>query len=147
VSTTARPAFYALAPAAGATTRPSFTPYTLWHLSYVAIGAALAPEWHPARLLAALAAFFLAVGIGAHAPTLNGRPLGTGIPNRVLAALAALGRRRGRDRDRRRDRIRPLAARLRRRGRVAVYVYNLELLGGWFHNDVTFALAGRASRS
>ena len=23
----------------------------------------------------------------------------------------------------------------------AVYVYNLELLGGWFHNDVSFALA------
>src|SRR4029077_14393689 len=91
VSTTARPAFYALAPGGW---RDYATllhpPYTLWHLSYVAIGAALAPDWHPARLLAALAAFFLAVGIGAHAlAALNVRPPATGLPDRVLAALAA----------------------------------------------------------
>jgi hypothetical protein len=42
-------------------------PYTLWHLSYVVIGAALAPPWYPGRLGATLVAFFLAVGIGAHA--------------------------------------------------------------------------------
>ena len=144
MSTTARPAFYALAPGGW---RDYATllhpPYTLWHLSYVAIGAALAPEWDPARLLAALAAFFLAVGIGAHAlDELNGRPLGTDIPNRVLAALAALS----------------VAGAVTigiggaiafdlwllafvGAGVFAVYVYNLELLGGWFHNDVTFALA------
>ena len=53
-------------------------PYTAWHLSYVALGAAAAPVVHVDRLLAALGAFFLAVGIGAHAlDELNGRPLGT----------------------------------------------------------------------
>jgi len=48
-------------------------PYTLWHLSYVAIGAALVP--HPVlwRLGATMLAFFLAVGVGAHAlDELNG---------------------------------------------------------------------------
>ena len=63
-----RPAFYALAPGGW---RDYVTllhpPYTLWHLSYVAIGAALAPHFEVNRLLVALAAFFLAVGIGAHA--------------------------------------------------------------------------------
>ena len=34
-------------------------PYTAWHLSYVALGAAAAPTLHVDRLLAALAAFFL----------------------------------------------------------------------------------------
>ena len=37
-------------------------PYTAWHLSYVALGAAAAPAVHADRLLAALAAFFLARG-------------------------------------------------------------------------------------
>ena len=77
-----RPAFYALEPGGW---RDYVTllhlPYTAWHLSYVAIGAALAPEFAGRRLLAALAAFFLALGIGAHAlDELNGRPLRTRIP-------------------------------------------------------------------
>jgi len=63
-----RPAFYALSPGGW---RDYVTllhpPYTLWHLSYVAIGAGLAPHLEARRLLVALAAFFLAVGIGAHA--------------------------------------------------------------------------------
>ncbi len=48
-----------------------------WHLSYVAIGAAAAPGvLHADRLGAALGAFFLAVGVSAHAlDELNGRPL------------------------------------------------------------------------
>ncbi|HEX7525406.1 MAG TPA: hypothetical protein VF327_03815, partial [Gaiellaceae bacterium] len=33
-------------------------PYTLWHLSYVAVGAALAPQVHLDRMLWAVAAFF-----------------------------------------------------------------------------------------
>jgi hypothetical protein len=91
MSVEARPAFYALAPGRW---RDYVTllhpPYTLWHLSYVVIGAALAPDWRPTRLVATLAAFFLAVGIGAHAlDELNGRPLSTQIPDRTLAALAA----------------------------------------------------------
>ena len=40
-------------------------PYTLWNLSYVCIGAALAPEWLPLRLGAGLVAFFLGLGIAA----------------------------------------------------------------------------------
>ena len=66
-------------------------PYTLWHLSYVVLGASIAPSIHPDRLIGTLMAFFLAVGIGAHAlDEINGRPLRTRIPRRVLAGLAAI---------------------------------------------------------
>ena len=41
-------------------------PYTLWHLSYVVLGAAVASTVHVDRLLGTLLAFFLAMGIGAH---------------------------------------------------------------------------------
>jgi hypothetical protein len=55
----ARPAFYALSPGGW---RDLVTivhpPYTAWHLSYVAIGAALAPTFVLWRLGAALGAFF-----------------------------------------------------------------------------------------
>jgi hypothetical protein len=85
-----RPAFYALAPGGW---RDYWTllhpPYTLWHLSYVVLGSALAPSVDYGRLAAALVAFFLALGIGAHAlDELAGRPLRTQIPRAVLAALA-----------------------------------------------------------
>src|SRR6185437_305438 len=88
-----RPAFYALSSGGW---RDLVTllhpPYTLWHLSYVALGAAAAPTVHVDRLVAALAAFFLAVGIAAHAlDELEGRPLGTGLSRRKLVALAAFG--------------------------------------------------------
>lgn len=67
-------------------------PYTLWHISNVAIGAAVAPHIYAGRLLAAIAAFFLAVGIGAHAmDELHGRPLGTQLSRRALIALSAAG--------------------------------------------------------
>src|SRR6516225_8987803 len=87
-----RPAFYALAPGGW---RDLVTllhpPYTAWHLSYVAIGAAMAPTLYAGRLAAALAAFFLAVGIAAHAlDELHGRPLQTGLSDRMLIALAGL---------------------------------------------------------
>src|SRR5881409_4014751 len=63
-----RPAFYALRPGGW---RDYVTllhpPYTLWHLSYVAIGASFAPHVHEERLLWALGAFALALGIGGHA--------------------------------------------------------------------------------
>jgi hypothetical protein len=66
-------------------------PYTLWHLSYVAVGAAIAPHFHVDRMLWALAAFFLAMGVAAHAlDELQGRPLRTRIPSRVLIALAVV---------------------------------------------------------
>ena len=90
MSATTRPAFYALAPGGW---RDYVTllhpPYTLWHLSYVAVGAALAPHFHLDRLLWALLAFFLALGIAAHAlDELKGRPLRTRIPSAVLVAIA-----------------------------------------------------------
>jgi len=66
-------------------------PYTAWHLSYVALGWAAAPAAHGDRLAALLIAFFLAVGIGAHAlDELNGRPLRTRIPSPLLVALAVV---------------------------------------------------------
>ena len=64
----ARPAFYALRSGGW---RDYVTllhpPYTLWHLSYVAIGAALAPRLDWAVLGWTVLAFALALGIGAHA--------------------------------------------------------------------------------
>lgn len=86
-----RPAFYALRPGGW---RDLVTllhaPYTAWHLANVAIGAALAPHLYPGRLGAALAAFFLAVGVGAHMlDELNGRPMGTHLSRRTLVLLAA----------------------------------------------------------
>src|SRR5881409_3666586 len=68
-------------------------PYTAWHLSYVLIGAGLAPRVDITRLVATLVAFFLAVGVSAHAlDELRGRPLQTQIPEGVLwtAAIAGL---------------------------------------------------------
>jgi hypothetical protein len=63
-----RSAFYALRPGGW---RDLVTllhpPYTAWHLSCVALGAAAAPHVHAGRVLATLAPFFLAVGVGAHA--------------------------------------------------------------------------------
>ena len=63
-------------------------PYTLWHLSYVVLGAAISPTVHLDRLLGTLLAFFLAVGISSHAlDELDGRPLKTKIPSAVLVLL------------------------------------------------------------
>ena len=78
---TQRPAFYALD---GGGWRDYWTllhpPYTLWHLSFVAIGACIVPVIRPAYLGLAILAFFLAVGIAAHAlDELRGRPLRTRI--------------------------------------------------------------------
>src|SRR5919197_6611201 len=88
-----RPAFYALAPGGW---RDYWTllhpPYTAWHLSYVAIGAAAAPAFDGGRLGATIVAFFLGVGLTAHAlDELRGRPLQTRIPARALQAIAGIG--------------------------------------------------------
>jgi hypothetical protein len=85
-----KPAFYALR---GGGWRDYVTllhpPYTLWHLSYVALGAGLAPRFHLDRLLWALAAFFLAMGVAAHAlDELKDRPLRTAITAPALIGLA-----------------------------------------------------------
>jgi hypothetical protein len=144
LNTEPRPAFYALAPGGW---RDYVTllhpPYTLWHLSYVAIGAGLAPQLEARRLLVALAAFFLAVGIGAHAlDELNGRPLRTKISDRLLVALAAgsiggaiaIGTYASLLYT---AWLAPLVA----AGGFIVCAYNLELFGGAFHSDIWFAVA------
>ncbi|HVC78695.1 MAG TPA: hypothetical protein VND96_19475 [Candidatus Micrarchaeaceae archaeon] len=118
-------------------------PYTAWHLSYVVIGASLAPKLDAVRLIATLLAFFLAVGISAHAlDELKGRPLGTEIPQAVLTAAAAIGligavalgvagvTRLGIG-------LLPFIA----AGVLFVFAYNLELLGGKLHGDFWFALS------
>ena len=86
-------AFYALRPGGW---RDYWTllhpPYTAWHLSYVVLGAALSPAPDPRIVLGALLAFGLGLGVAAHSfDELQGRPLGTRIPARVLVALGALG--------------------------------------------------------
>ncbi len=118
-------------------------PYTAWHLSYVAIGAAAAPRVHASRTGAALLAFFLAVGIAAHAfDELHDRPLGTGFSDRALTisgglALAAatgigvVGV----------VTVSATLAPLVVFGAGICLAYNLELFGGRFHNDLWFALA------
>src|SRR5580704_15111424 len=84
-----RPAFYAARPGGW---RDWWTllhpPYTAWHLSYVVIGACLAPHVSLSILFGTLLAFFFAVGLAAHAlDELHGRPLGTTISNGGLVAV------------------------------------------------------------
>ncbi len=144
METTIRPAYYALAPGSW---RDYVTvlhlPYTLWHLSYVAIGAALSPTLHLDRLGVLMLAFFLAVGVGAHAlDEYKGRPLRTQIPDRVLIAAAmvsigtavALGVIGSIVVD-------PWILVFTGIGGFIVIAYNLELYGGWFHTDFWFAAA------
>jgi hypothetical protein len=118
-------------------------PYTLWHLSYAAVGAALAAELSWTRLGATVGAFALALGVGAHAlDELHGRPLRTRIPERVLRllALASIGAAVG---------VGIYAsvawtwslAPFVVAGGFLVVAYNLELFGGAFHTDLWFALA------
>jgi hypothetical protein len=143
---TERPAFYARR---GGRLADCWTllhpPYTLWHLSYAVLGAALAPHVATTPLVLTVIAFFLAVGVAAHAlDERSGHPLGTGFTDRSLeltAGVALLG-----------------AVALGAYGAfwwdglngaivVAVPVgvalvvgYNLELAGGRLHNDLTFGL-------
>jgi uncharacterized membrane protein YbaN (DUF454 family) len=137
-----RPAFYA---AGGGRVAQWWTvlhpPYTLWHLCYVIIGAALAPGFDLFRLTLTLIAFFLAVGVAAHAlDELNGRPLKTSISDKALKlaagfallgavglgiygiGLAGLG-------------LIPLMT----TGVFLVAAYNLEWFSGRFHSDWWFA--------
>jgi hypothetical protein len=118
-------------------------PFTGWHLSYVGFGAAAAPTLHGGRLAATLGAFFLGVGVCAHAlDELDGRPLRTGFSERTLIALAAVS----------------LAGAVALgvvgavtvswsiapfivAGAFIVAAYNLELFGGRFHTDFWFAAA------
>src|SRR5258708_14676853 len=89
-ATPERPAFYALGRGrAGDLVTLLHPPYTAWHLSYFALGAAAAPRLYVDRLLWGLAAFGLAVGVAAHAlDELHDRPLRTGLSDRTLLVLA-----------------------------------------------------------
>ena len=140
-----RPAYYA-------TTRPGgwrdwwtllHPPYTAWHLAYVVIGASLAPHVQLSRLLATLLAFFLAVGIAAHAlDELHGRPLRTQIRSGVLVAVSVVALAGA------------VAVGVIGLSRVGwpllpflvvgpflVVAYNAEWFGGLVHTDSGFALA------
>jgi hypothetical protein len=143
-ATRPRPAFYALRPGGW---RDYLTllhpPYTLWHLSYVAVGAALAPHMDWAVLGWTTLAFALAMGVGAHAlDELRDRPLQTRIPRPMLVTLAvvsisaasAIG----------------IAVAVSRTlwllafvgvGAFLVVAYNLELFGGAFHGGLWFPAA------
>jgi hypothetical protein len=118
-------------------------PYTAWHLSYVVIGAALAPRVQASYLIATVLAFFLAVGLAAHAlDELRDRPLRTAIPSAVLIAVVAAGLlgalvlgvfgviRVGWT-------LIPFVV----AGPVLVIAYNAELFGGFMHTDSGFAAA------
>lgn len=140
----ARPAFYAARPGGW---RDWWTmlhpPYTAWHLSYVVIGATLAPRTDGARLVATLLAFFFAVGVAAHAlDELHGRPLRTAIPSAWLVGLGAgglliacalgfVGVAT----------VGPGLLAFIAVGPLLVLGYNLELFGGWLHTDLGFAAA------
>ncbi len=88
-----RPAFYALGGGrVGDVVTLLHPPYTAWHLSYFALGAAVAPHLHVDRLLWGLAAFTLAVGVAAHAfDELHDRPLGTRIGDGALVCAGVVG--------------------------------------------------------
>jgi heme O synthase-like polyprenyltransferase len=142
VTSEVRPAFYALRSGGW---RDYVTlvhpPYTLWHLSYAAMGAALAPRMKWGLLGWTVLAFLLAMGVGAHAlDELKSRPLRTRIPDRVLVVLAAVS----------------IAAASAigivvaidstlwlllfvAFGAAVVVAYNLELFGGLVHTPLWFA--------
>ena len=139
-----KPAFYALRPGGWRDyVSLSHPPYTAWNLANVVIGGCLAPSVPWGRLALTVLAFGLALGIGAHAlDELNGRPLRTQIPSRVLIGIAvvsvagasAIG----------------IAVASRTTwwllafvaiGAFLVPAYNLELFGGRFHSTLWLGLA------
>jgi hypothetical protein len=142
-ATPERPAFYALGGGRlGELVTLLHPPYTAWHLSYFALGAAVAPQLHLDRLLWGLAAFALAVGVSAHAlDELHDRPLRTSLGDRTLLTLALVSL------------LGALAigvggvlsvsvwlAPLVLAGGVFLPAYNLELIGGRLHSDLWFAV-------
>ncbi len=67
-------------------------PYTVWHLTYVALGAGLASELDWWRFAGTVLAFFLGTGIAAHAlDEWRDRPLRTGFSDRALLTLGVGG--------------------------------------------------------
>jgi hypothetical protein len=118
-------------------------PYTAWHLSYVVLGAMIAPRVNWTTLIATLIAFFLAVGVAAHAlDELRGRPLGTALPTWLLSTAAAIGLGGA---------VVLGAIGITRVGfgllgfmivgAFFVLAYDLELFGGLVHTDLGFAVS------
>jgi len=137
-----RPAFYAVGGGRiGDAVALLHPPYTAWHLSYFALGAAAAPHVYAGRVAWGLAAFALAVGVGAHAlDELHDRPLSTRFSDATLVCLAAVSLAGA------------LAIGIGGIVTVSVWLtpfvaagvlflpaYNLELFGGRFHSDAWFA--------
>jgi hypothetical protein len=118
-------------------------PYTAWHLSYVVLGAMVAPRVNWSTLFSTLIAFFLAVGVSAHAlDELRGRPLSTDFPSWVLTSAAAVSLVGA---------VALGAVGISRVGwgllafivvgAALVLAYNLELFGGRVHTDLGLALS------
>ncbi|HMD56430.1 MAG TPA: hypothetical protein VKG82_03055 [Solirubrobacteraceae bacterium] len=138
-----RPAFYSLGSGRlGDFVTLLHPPYTAWHLSYFALGAAVAPHVYVDRLIWGLVAFALAVGVAAHAlDELHDRPLGTALGDRALEVLAAasllgalaIGVAGVLT-------VTPWLAPLVLVGGLFLPAYNLELIGGRLHGDFWFAL-------
>jgi hypothetical protein len=109
-----RPAFYAATGRAGEWWTLLHPPYTAWHLSYVAIGAALAPHLDAERLVATLLAFFLAAAALVGAVAIGAA--GIARVGLVLVPFVVVGA-------------------------FLVAAYNLELFHGRIHTDAAFAAA------
>lgn len=117
--------------------------YTIWHLAYVVIGAALAPTINWATLGWTLLAFFLGMGICAHcADELRGRPLRTKIPGLILALLGGVSLSGAV--------VIGLTVGIQETiwvfpcvifGAFIVFAYNLEWFRGFFHTNFWFGFA------
>jgi hypothetical protein len=117
-------------------------PYTLLHLSFVVIGACLVGPVNAVRLIVTVLAFFLAVGVAAHAlDELKGRPLSTLIPTWQLVTASCLGLGGAV--------VLGVIGLFLVSGYLALFIfvgvlialgYNLELFGGRLHSDLVFSL-------
>ena len=114
-------------------------------LSYVVIAAMLAPRVNWATLGWTLLAFFLAVGVAAHAlDEIQGRPLSTDLSEPVLwgatigglAGAVALGIAAVAT-----NRVSPWLIAFIIVGALLVVSYNLELFGGLVHTDLGLCLS------
>ena len=143
MSAEVKPAFYAMS-AGGWRDYVTLLhpPYTIWHLSYVVLGAAATPSVHLDRVAGVALAFFLAVGLGAHAlDEIQGRPLRTRISSGSLLGIAivsligalTLGVVAAFS-------IRLWVIPIILFGEIAVVAYNLELFRGRFHTDIWFGI-------
>ncbi len=144
METKLRPSFYALPSGAW---RDYVTllhvPYTAWLMGYVVLGSAAAPVVHLDRVGWVTLAFFLAVGIGAHAlDEHRGRPFHTAISDRLLLGIAAAAIAGA------------IAVGVHASltlslwvvpfvvfGGLIVVAYNMEWFGGRFHTGLWFAVA------